>query len=236
MHTQVNIISALLLMSVVNGCDAAEPLQALDDLTHSDAQTVGVMNSRSDRSGLLYRSPSACYVRQYGSVHEDQPRVEVACPAAMLQAPWQRCTDGEIFRNRDGTCLCYEMSQPNAQRPRALSSRPSACPAPALAADSLAQLPDGQPGVLNPHSTLYGRIYRDRDGTCMVNGPLEPGLATPSGSWIVTRPFPCPPGMFEGCARGIVQRLPDQSCTCTDVEGDPPAERPVAFPCPPPAP
>jgi len=125
------------------------------------------------------------------------------------------------------------MSSPNASHPRSVSNAPSACPGPPLVADVITMPESGQIGRLNPVSARHGFVYRDREGGCFVNGPLPPGVILPSGSSLNTMAVPCPAGMFEGCFRGHLLRLDDQSCVCTEVEGDPPDERQRPVACPP---
>ncbi len=195
--------------------------------------STGVLNVFSSDGGLLYRDADGCFILKYGSVNKDTPTERVVCPDAMLDPVWHACHNGQVFRDESGECVCHTMSPPDSGHPRPVAEAPTSCPPPALIPDTVTVPPPDHIGRLNPVSARHGTVYRDRDGRCIVDGPLPPGTVRSSGSYLNGLVVPCPDGMFEeDCVRSHLNRLEDGSCVCVDVEGDPPAERARPFSCP----
>ena len=208
-------------------------LLAPDSLRVPTETSTGVLNVTTTRARPVYRDKNGCFVRQYGTSNEDSPSERVVCPGPMLHLSWEECRNGQIFRDEEGSCTCHTMSAPDARAARVRSEAPVTCPPPALVPDVITVPPPNQIGSLNPRSARHGTIYRERDGSCIVDGPVPPpGSAQTSGSYILGMTVPCPDGMFEGCARSILKRVANDACICIDVEGDPPVEAEVPVSCP----
>jgi len=210
-----------------------EPRVLSPDSLHVPTETsTGVLNVVSTEGGIIYRDEDGCFVRRYGTANKDTPSERVSCPDPMLHPSWEACSIGQIFRDEAGSCTCHTMSAPNSEHARVLSEAPVTCPPPALIPDVIAVPEPGQLGRLNPVSARHGTVYRDRDGSCIVDGPLSPGFSRTSGTYILRMVVPCPEGMFEGCVRSVLDRVADDTCVCIDVEGDPPVEEAVPVSCP----
>jgi hypothetical protein len=229
-------------------------------LREATSQTTGVMNARYARD-VVYTDGSECYVRTRGTISGDErPREVLACPSSMNDVAWNSCRHGEIFRDEEGQCSCFNMGRPeglwfglipaprgvlwplleasevNLHQP--LGSKSNPCPAPALIPDEVTSPPDDHIGILSPQSSRHGYVYRERDGSCIVDGPMLPGQGHLSGNWIHPLAVPCPDGFPESCVRGLIRRLSADGerslgplCTCTGVEGDPPRSRSQPMAC-----
>ena len=269
------MVAWLLLVGPLLGCGARvnDPVLAPLEpqrLREPTSLTTGVMNARYG-GRLVYTDGSKCYVRTRGTISGDErPRQVLACPSSMNDTAWSSCRHGEVFRDEDGQCSCFNMGRPEGlwlglipaprgalwplleasevNRHQPLGSESSPCPAPALIPDEVTSPPDDHIGILNPQSSRHGYVYRERDGSCIVDGPMVPGQSGASGSWLRPLAMPCPDGFPESCVRGLIRRLsavqrrvrpvsPDgerslrPSCTCTGVEGDPPRSRPRPMAC-----